>query len=86
LTHVVENAITHPQAKRDSIKVKIALNERVKTIVKNVNVSSSALYNYKKNLRQFNALKPLKVLPQGHPHKITYEMERVYVKDIDIIE
>jgi len=49
-----------PQGKRDSIKVKIALNERVKTIPKNVNVSSSAIYNYKKNLRQFNVLKPPK--------------------------
>src|SRR5579859_1261760 len=63
-----------PQAKRDSIKVKIALNETVKTISKNINVSSSAIYNYKKNLRQFNALKPPKVLPQGRPRKITPEI------------
>ena len=76
-----------PQAKRDSIKVKIALNERVKTIAKNVNVSSSAVYNYKKNLRQFNTLKPPKVLPQGRPRKITHEMEQVCVQDIiDIIK
>ena len=76
-----------PQAKRDSIKVKIALNERVQTIAKNVNVSSSAVYNYRKNLRQFNALKPPKVLPQGHPRRITPEMEQVYVQNIiDIVE
>ena len=76
-----------PQAKRDSIKVKIALNERVKMIAKNVNVSSSAVYNYKKNLRQFNALKPPKVLPQGRLRKITREMEQVCVQDIiDIIK
>jgi len=76
-----------PQAKRDSIKVKIALNERVQTIAKNVNVSSSAVYNYRKNLRQFNALKPPKVLPQGRPRRITPEMEQVYVQNIiDIVE
>ena len=76
-----------PQAKRNSIQVKIALNEKVKTIVKNINVSSSVVYNYKKNLRQFNSLKPPKVLPQGCPHKITCEMEQVCIKDIiDIVE
>ena len=76
-----------PQAKRNSIQVKIALNEKVKTIVKNINVSSSVVYNYKKNLRQFNSLKPPKVLPQGRPHKITCEMEQVCIKDmIDIVE
>ena len=76
-----------PQAKRDSIKVKIALNETVKTISKNINVSSSAIYNYKKNLRQFNTLKPPKVLPQGRPCKITSEIEEVCINDIvDIIE
>ena len=76
-----------PQAKRNSIQVNIALNEKVKTIAKNFNISSSAVYNYKKNLRQFNSLKPPKVLPQGRPRKITHEMERVCVKDIiDIVE
>ena len=76
-----------PQAKRDSIKVKIALNEKVKTISKNINVSSSTIYNYKKNLRQFNALKPPKVLPQGRPRKITPEIEDVCINDIaDITE
>ena len=62
-----------PQAKRNSIQVKIALNEKVKTIVK--------------SLRQFNSLKPPKVLLQGRPHKITHEMEQVCVKDIiNIVE
>jgi len=76
-----------PQAKRNSIQVKIALNEKVNTIAKNINVSSSAVYNYKKNLRLFNSLKPPKVLLQGHPCKIIREMERVCVKNIiDIVE
>src|SRR5579859_1377669 len=66
-----------PERKRESIKVKLALNQHVKTIAKDNNVSQRAVYHYRQNMRLYGALRPPKKPGQGRPPKITQEMQDV---------
>src|SRR5579859_6935924 len=68
-----------PERKRESIKVKLALKQRVKTIAKNNNVSQRAVYHYRQNMRRYGALRPPKKPGQGRPPKITQEMQDVRI-------
>jgi transposase len=66
-----------PERKRENIKVKIAVNERVKKIANDNNVSQRAVYVYRQNMRRHGTLRPSKKPHQGRPQKITQEMQEV---------
>ena len=68
-----------PERKRQNIKVKLEVDEPVKKIAKDANVSIKTIYSYKKNMRQFGSLRPPKGPSQGRPRKLTQEMEEVRV-------
>jgi len=67
------------ECKRQNIKVKLEVNEPVKKIAKDANVSAKTVYAYKKNMKDFGTLRPPKCPNQGRPHKITQEMEEVSI-------
>src|SRR5436190_16981433 len=75
-----------PQRKRETIKVKLGLDQSVKTIAKNNNVSASAVYNYRRNLRDHGTLRPPKTVHQGRPQKITQQMQEVHSYDVIVAE
>ena len=66
-----------PVRKRENIKVKLEVDEPVKKIAKDANVSAKTVYTYKKNIRDFGTLRPPKCPNQGRPRKITLEMQEV---------
>ena len=68
-----------PERKRQNIKVKLEVNEPIKKIAKDANVSECVVYAYRKSLRVFGTLKPPKLPTQGRPRKLTPDMEEVCV-------
>src|SRR5437762_7160246 len=68
-----------PESKRKLVTVKIALNCPTKTITKDTNVSTRAVQVFRKNLLEYGALHPPKLVPQGRPHSISPQMEEVSI-------
>ena len=65
-----------PEAKRQLVTVKIALNCPTKTITKDTNVSTRAVQVFRKNILEYGILRP-KLVPQGCPHSVLPQMEEI---------
>ena len=73
-------------AKREHVKVKLALGLPSKVIQKQTNVSLRTVQRIHTNLKRYGSARTPKAPQQGRPHVITPEMEEVRAFDLCFVD
>ena len=75
-----------PAAKRERVKVKLALGLPSKIIQKQTNISLRTVQRIHTNLKRYGSTRAPKAPKQGRPRVITHEMEEVRAFDFWFVD